>query len=152
MTHGGFLSRSQYFSRPEGTSSYYCYEALKISTLNTDFVRIASHSSFDTYGCLYNGDFNPSSPTRNLLLCDDDSGPGDQFLIMTTLQRSVSYTLVVTTFTPRISGNYQLHISSTSPISIYVYTPFSPATTGSLDFSSSMIKSKYCFRSSIKYY
>jgi Secretion system C-terminal sorting domain len=58
-------------------------------------------TSYDAFGFLYQGTFNPASPLTNVLVGDDDGGSGpsnDDYLITRTLTAGVSYILVSTGF------------------------------------------------------
>ena len=77
-----------------------------------------SRSSFDAYGYLYNGSFDPFSPLINLRTFDDDSGNDRQFQIGHQLQSGHIYTLVITTYTPNDSGNFSITANGSAPVSM----------------------------------
>lgn len=136
--YNGYLSSSSMFIRPNGAYSIlYAYNALRIRVPRTDFYTLTSESTLDTYGCLYDGDFDPSRPSINLVTCDDDRGTNRQFLIGRTLQSSLSYTLVVTTYSTNTYGYYTAKIFGSYTVSVSSYTPVTlrPMETTSEYFS-----------------
>ena len=71
------------------------------------------HSSMDTYGYIYDGSFNPAVPTNNLLALDDNSGGNYQFLFGNVFPSLANWILVVTTFSPNVTGAFS--ITATGP-------------------------------------
>jgi len=124
------------YVRPNGTtgSSYY-YQAIQVVTYTRGQYNFRSNSSIDTYGCFYNGYFDPTSPRINLVVCDDDSGGKRQFSINATLYYNQLYYVVVTTYSPNTIGDYD--VLATGPAVVYM-TSVTPSTT-----SSSQIVSSY---------
>jgi hypothetical protein len=96
------------FSRPQTTSSGYYYEAIQIIVDRSGTYDIKSLSNMDTRGYLYNGTFYPSSSLTNLIAEDDDSGGNSQFRLTPFLEAGVPYTLVVTTHSERVTGNFSV--------------------------------------------
>lgn len=47
------------------------YQAIKVIVNTTGTYDLGSRSYIDAYGCLYEGNFNPSSQFTNQLLCND---------------------------------------------------------------------------------
>jgi hypothetical protein len=62
----------------------------------------------DTYGYLYNNSFDPSRPSQNLIISNDDGGTNQQFQLHTTLQSQHTYILVVTTTNEDTRGSFQI--------------------------------------------
>jgi hypothetical protein len=96
------------FTRPGGSSSGYYYEAIQIIVDRTGTYDIQSLSGLDTHGFLYNGTFYPSSSSTNLMYRDDDGGGSNQFKLTALLQAGVPYTLVVSTHSERVTGNFSV--------------------------------------------
>ena len=82
------------------------YEALQINISASGYYRFSSNSSMDTYGYLYLDTFDPFDPSRNQIAGDDDSCGNEQFRLEYFLQKSETYTLVVTTFLPKDIGAF----------------------------------------------
>jgi hypothetical protein len=127
------------FVRPNGTSgSTYYYQAIQVTIYTTATYTFRSNATgqLDLYGCLYEFSFDPYNPGRNLVVCDDDSGGGYQFLISRFLQYGGTYILVVTTYRNSDTGYYTIsavgpdavHMSSIAPPSSTT-TPLSSTTT-----------------------
>ena len=96
----------------------------------------SSVSSLDTYGCLYSGSFNPSYPSRNQLICNDDGGAGLQFKFIQYLSSYETYILIVTTSSTYQTGSYS--VSTTGP-----------AYASMLSITPSQLQSKYYFKSNM---
>ena len=125
-------TNSPRFVRPNATSgSSYYYQAIQVIvyTLATYTFRSndASGGQLDLYGCLYDLSFDPYNPGRNLLVCDDDSAGGYQFLINRFLQTSRIYILVVTTYRNGDTGYYT--INAVGPDTVYMSSVVPPAST-----------------------
>ncbi|CAF1093191.1 unnamed protein product [Adineta ricciae] len=121
-------SASPIFSRPNsGNADSFYYSALQIVVSADGMHTFVSSSSVDTYACLYTGDFSSTSPSLNLMRCDDDSGGGSQFRIEEYLTYYQTYVLVVTTYSSRITGSILIVArgppsTSTTPSGGSVYT------------------------------
>ena len=64
----------------------------------------------DTYGYLYGRDFSLFDVNNNLIASDDDSGMDRQFFISAYLHGGAPYIVVVTTFQPNVTGDYELYV------------------------------------------
>jgi hypothetical protein len=84
-----------------------------------------SNGLFDSYGCLYDGSFNPLYPSQNLITTDDDGGGNGQFQIGRSLQSWRTYILIVTTYSTGITGSFT--IGAGGPASVYMMA-FTPRT------------------------
>ena len=74
-----------------------------METLSAAFATV---SADDTFITVYQNIFNPSAPLTNALQADDDSGPGLLSSITRSLNTSVNYFLVVTSFANNQFGPY----------------------------------------------
>ena len=115
---------SQTYSRDCRISNYY-YETIQVNVNETAYYSIESNSSVDTFGYIYEDSFNPFNPSENLLSQSNDQC-NDQFKLVTNLQVSSTYVLVVTTFGPNVTGEISIIVSgpnnvSFNPISEYCY-------------------------------
>jgi len=117
---------SDTFARPNGDgSSHYYYEAIQLTISTISYYSLTSISLIDTYGCLYSSSFDPSNPTYNLIICDDDSAGSRQFLINQYLNSYTTYILVVTTFSALTLGSFT--VQATGPASVGM-TSISPSS------------------------
>ena len=87
---------------------------------------LSSASDIDTYGYLYEDHFNLLSPTENIMSEDDQGCRNDQFKLVDTLQSSVMYVLVVTTYYAETTGKFLIFASGPNnvnfkSISEYLY-------------------------------
>ena len=100
------------------TSLYpYYYVVHKVFINVTGDYEIRSNSVIDLYGYLYNEPFNATSPTMNLLMGDDDSGGSRQFCLQGNLFSS-AYDLVVTTYSPSVTGAFSVSIGGSATVII----------------------------------
>jgi len=123
--YNGYLSSNELtFVRPNSFSdgSYY-FNEIELTVNENDRYTIKSRSSLVTYGCLYDGSFDPSNPSDNLIICNDYSGKMNQFLIEYPLVEGQNYILVVTTVSPYMSGSYSVIITGSSLVDIRLITP-----------------------------
>jgi hypothetical protein len=82
-----------------------------------DFI-IKSQSSINTYGYLYESNFDPIDTSLNLFMEDDNSGSNEQFKMTAFLQPSTIYVLLATTFSPHVMGKFSIIASGPSSISL----------------------------------
>ena len=97
--------------------SYY-YEAIKINVYTPDNYSIRSSSSLDTFGYLYNNNFDPTYPFLNLLQSNDDGAGSSQFLLSRVLQTMVDYILVVTAYHPATTGAFSIIVQGPAAVSL----------------------------------
>jgi len=118
------------FVRPNGASgSTYYYQAIQVTIYTTATYTFRSNATgqLDLYGCFYEFSFDPYNPGRNLVVCDDDSGGGYQFLISRFLPYGGTYILVVTTYRSGDTGYYT--ISAVGPDAVRMNSIVPPSTT-----------------------
>ncbi|CAF0989789.1 unnamed protein product [Adineta ricciae] len=113
---------SQYSSALTISSQTFCrgascldasqyFEAFRLTVLATGLYSMKSSGSLDTYGYLYSGTFDPFNPTANLVTSNDDDGGSRQFMMNATLQASVQYIIVVTSYYTFNLGSYTVTIT-----------------------------------------
>jgi hypothetical protein len=90
---------------------------------------ITSNGLFDSYGCLYDGSFNPLYPSQNLITTDDDGGGNRQFQISRSLQSGRIYILVVTTYSTGITGSFTIRAGGPASVYMTSITPTTPRTS-----------------------
>lgn len=101
-----------------GPVNYY-YEAIKINVVETGYYIIISNSTINTYGVIYENNFNVFRSRKNLILEDDDNGCNDQFKILIRLQVNTTYILVVTTYDPNVTGTFSVLIFGSNNVSMH---------------------------------
>lgn len=99
------------------TPNYY-YSAFLLNVSFADTYTIETRGSLDSFGSLYEVEFNPSNSSENLLLYNDDGSGSSNFYMTAFLEPSSDYIIVVTTYENNITGTYTLDISGNGRISI----------------------------------
>jgi hypothetical protein len=122
--------------RPGSATSDHYYEAIQIIVNRAGIYDITSISGMDTLGFLYDGPFNPSNSSLNLLEKDDDNGGNSQFKLTAYLEAGVRYTLVVSTYRSRITGSFS--VVTTGPGNVQ-YIPMDPTVTTTGELSSGFL-------------
>ena len=117
-SYGGVLTfNSPVFDRPEGNIDYYYhFQALQVTVSTSGTYIFTSNSDIDTRGYFYQTSFDPSDPTMNLVIEDDDSSSYLQFRIQVYLQSGRTYILVVTTHREYAVGSFS--VSAIGPASV----------------------------------
>ena len=85
----------------------------------------------DTYGCLFEGSVDGSNGKSDVLVCDDDSGSGGQFRMLSQLNGGQSYTVSLTTDQERVTGHYTLIVTGPASVSMSARIPVSPSISTS---------------------
>ena len=118
--NGALTSTSPTFNRPEegapptqlspkDTATYYNVIPLTISTAGVNTITCTTSADFDTFGFLYSpAGFDPLHPLTNVLVGDDDSGPGVNFSFTYNFTTTGVYYVVVTTFKDSVMGTYSV--------------------------------------------
>ena len=127
---GAITSSDPTFNRPtEGSpptilstqGSNVSYDLIPYTVSGTGLLTIVCTGSinFDTYGFLYSpAGFNPVNPLTNVLVGDDDSGPGVNFAITYNFPAAGTYYLVVTTLKPGSFGTYAISTIEGGPLPV----------------------------------
>jgi hypothetical protein len=102
-------------------SSFYYYEAIQVRVGTPGTFNLGSKSRIDTYGYLYNSSFDPSSPSSNLLLQDDEGGGNGRFKLTFFLVPDAMYILVATTFDPNETGLFSISASGPGSVTFSAY-------------------------------
>ena len=106
--------RSNNSAASNSTERPYYYQTVRFAVNETGVYVIASSSSFDSFGYLYENRFDPNDATSYLLLSDDDSAGERQFALRANLRANVVYIVVVTSYNPQESGSYSVNVSGPS--------------------------------------
>ena len=92
--------------------------AIRVTASASGTYTFVGDSIFDSYACLYHESFNLSQPMSNKLVCDDDSGPDDDFQLTTTMRPSQSMILVVTTFHASETGSFTVQVNGPGRVTL----------------------------------
>jgi hypothetical protein len=118
VINGTITDSDPTFSRPvegapptaistEGTNVHYDLIPVTITTPGLYTFVCNGSVNFDTFGFLYGtGGFDPANPLSNVLVGDDDSGPGVNFAITYNFTVPGVYYLVVCPFKNPSTGSY----------------------------------------------
>ncbi len=108
---------SQIYSRKCNLENSY-YEAFEVNVSEIRCYTIQSSSNIDTYGSIYEKNFNPLKPTVNLLADDDDGGVNSQFKLHIPLFVNTKYILIVTTYRPKIIGEVTINLLGVNNVTV----------------------------------
>ena len=100
--------RNPTYARKDASGMFY-YEAIKILVCISGNYSFKSISGADMYGYLYRDQFNPLYPSGNYLVQDDDSGSSYEFLFKYWLNSTISYVVVVTTFSTEVTTGFSIN-------------------------------------------
>jgi hypothetical protein len=92
-------------------SNYY-YEVILVSVFETDIYIVHSDSTIDTYAYLYYNNFDPFRPSAHCMGENDDSGCNGHFRIEIDFTKHNRYILVITTYSPKTTGEFSIWINS----------------------------------------
>lgn len=124
------MESDEIYVRQGAYSGGFYYKTIEMHVPRNDYYTISSNSSLDAYGYLYEFGFDKSSPWRNMVHSNDDSGGNFQFLFKDYLYSDTTYIVVVTTFKPGVIGPISLIGRGPTTISLeLVYNLTSPTTT-----------------------
>lgn len=98
--------------------SMYYYQAIRINVSKNGYYSIVCNSSMNTYGYLYNYNFNPAYPYQDLTLLDDQNAGNNQFKLTYFLQSSVTYIVVATTYSANVTGAFSISVIGTGSVSL----------------------------------
>ncbi|CAF1210287.1 unnamed protein product [Adineta ricciae] len=135
----------------------YSYQAIQINVSTSGYYRIASNSTMNTYGYLYNGTFDPSFTSQNLIIENDNSAEHEQFGFAYALQSAGTYVVVVTTYSARITGAFSLIMDGPGTVNYEQLNTTSPSIIQSIypsaltDFSATYCRKIYCYPPSYSY-
>lgn len=101
-----------------GTAVRYQVTEIQVDAGGSYNFTVTLNSHPDSFAHLYSGSFNPASPLTNVIIGDDDSGPGSGSFFATTLVPSTSYFVVVSGFDNTDFGTYTLDIDGPGNITI----------------------------------
>ncbi|CAF4050578.1 unnamed protein product, partial [Adineta steineri] len=99
------------------------YETLQIYVNTTGLYVLWSENNINAYGYIYKNDFNPLTPSENLLLSHDGECNDGQFKLIIDLDNNTRYILVVTTHDSKKTGNFSVFISGSNNVSLSLFSP-----------------------------
>jgi hypothetical protein len=99
-------------------ASRYFYEAIQVTVLENGCYSLKSNSSVNTIGFIYKDMFVPFAPREKLISKNDDRLNNGQYQLPIYLQTKTTYVLVVTTYSPNVTGTFSISASGPSNISL----------------------------------
>ncbi|CAF4172825.1 unnamed protein product [Rotaria magnacalcarata] len=132
--------RSSSMRPKQGEYGFY-FLAIKIKIPSSGIYTIVCESGIDTYGCLYNESFLPSSPYSKLIATDDDSGSKRNFKLIANLPTTQSMILVVTTYNAEQTGVFKVTVYGPEKaiLTPYATIPLTTTSTSTTTKSTSTI-------------
>ena len=109
---------SQKYSRTGCSALEYYYEAIEINVSETGDYSISSNSIMDTYGFIYENNFDVFNLTKNLIGTNDDNGCDGQFKLTKQLRVKTRYILIVTTYYRNKFGPFSVVVMGPKNVSI----------------------------------
>jgi hypothetical protein len=113
---------SQIYSRKCDLDKHYYeafyYEAFEVNVPEIRYYTIQSSSNMDTYGSIYEKNFNSLNPTVNLLADDDNGGGNSQFKLHIPLYVNTKYILIVTTYSPKKMGEVTINLLGVNNVTV----------------------------------
>ena len=100
---------SSVYPRICGKGNYH-YQIIEINVEQNGSYTFDSNNTIELYGYIYNNDFDPSYPNKNLITQSSFSCGRYYFQLGSYFEINKIYILVVTTFEPNIRGSFTLFI------------------------------------------
>ncbi|CAF3935180.1 unnamed protein product [Adineta steineri] len=100
---------STYVAGCTSQSSYY--EAIQVNVRRSGTYTFFSQGNMDTSGAIYKDYFNPSNPGENRLSSNNVGCNQRQFRFTIALESSITYILVVTTWSSNVIGAFSIFVS-----------------------------------------
>ncbi|CAF3909027.1 unnamed protein product [Adineta steineri] len=113
-------ANSQTYSRDCQKSNYY-YQTIRMNVMETGYYALSSDSRMNTFGEIYEDDFDPMNPFENLLKQDYRACSFQDFKFIAYLHTGTTYILVVTTSSPNMTGNFSILASGPNNITLDPY-------------------------------
>jgi len=117
MYSSALTENHQMYPRLSSDESNYYYEAIEVNVVEAGVYIFASNSIVPLFGYIYNSSFDHFRPYQNLLV-GDGKGCDQQFKLRIYLQVSTTYVLVVTTFSPNVTGAFSIIASGPNHVSL----------------------------------
>ncbi len=117
MYSSELAANSQTYS-PISCGMPHYYEAIQVNIVESGCYQFSSNSTIDTYGFIYENNFDPFNPTMNELAEDDDGNNNNQFKLIISMQVNTTYVLIVTTHDPNVTGVYSVLVTGPNNVSL----------------------------------
>ncbi|CAF1172988.1 unnamed protein product [Adineta ricciae] len=129
------LERSGEYSRDCTQPNYY-YEAIEVNVIEDGSYSLSAKSPIKTAGYLYENKFNPFNRVFNQINKNNHDGRDNQFTLSFSLQKQITYILVVTTFSATETGPFT--IIAIGPSKVTLKHSDSPLFLGQATYTSKL--------------
>lgn len=116
-------ANSPIYSRTSCQSFNY-YKVIELNVIETGLYTITTNSTVDTYGFIYENNFDVFNPWTNFISENDNSGCDYQFEITTHLQINTTYVLVVITHDENVKGTFSVLVTGPNNVSFSVISEY----------------------------
>jgi hypothetical protein len=106
------------YSRTVCDLPHYYFEAIQVKVNKTEYYTIISSSTFNTFGYIYQNEFDSLNPSINLISKGDDICNNDQFKLIRNLSANITYIVIVTTRDPNVTGAFSIIVSGVEKVSL----------------------------------
>jgi hypothetical protein len=100
------------------------YETLEMNVAKSGSYILWSESNINTYGYIYENNFDPLKPSGNLLLEHNGTCNQEQFKLIIDLKNDTQYVLVVTTYRSYTVGSFSVLISGPDNVSLNRFSKY----------------------------
>ena len=100
------------------------YESVQIHVHTKGLYVLWSESTTQTYGYIYEDDFNPLKPSDNLLLRHNGDCNDKQFKLIIDLEVHTRYILVITTHRPKTLMNFLVFVSGPDNVTLTHFSKY----------------------------
>ena len=99
---------SESYSRSRCSPLKYYFESLEIQVMMNGYYRFHSETRINTHGYFHRHLFDPLDPSIGRLVSNESKCGDGQFPLRFQLEANTTYVLVVTTASPKMSGNFSV--------------------------------------------
>ncbi|CAF2105908.1 unnamed protein product [Rotaria magnacalcarata] len=116
------------YARMNGFGTNYYYEQIEATVSIAGFYTFKCTSVLDTFATIYGGSYNASSnpPQTPILVVDDENNDNWEFSFSITFGNPGTITVLVTTYSPGVTGAYTIDASGPSDVN---FVPVSASVT-----------------------
>ncbi|CAF4174594.1 unnamed protein product, partial [Adineta steineri] len=114
----GLSSYSSTFMRPNGNTNNYYFHAIVVRTFSTGSYNFTSNSTFDIYGSFHRYPVDITNPSQSIITYDYYNGGALHFQINLDLQSNQIYVLIVSTYSPNVTGLFTIIVEGPSNVEL----------------------------------
>ncbi|CAF1452319.1 unnamed protein product [Adineta steineri] len=114
----GLSSYSSTFMRPYGYTNNYYFHAIAVRIFSSGLYSFTSNSTFDIYGSFHRYPVDITIPSQSMITDDYYNGGDRQFQINIDLQSNQTYVLIVSTYSPNVTGLFTIIVEGPSNVEL----------------------------------